>query len=66
MRTTLSAPAATDQLAVLIVLAVAVLVLTRVMRMGNDVTIIAICFGSPLAIGLYFLLKHLLRVLVGG
>jgi hypothetical protein len=66
MRASLSAPAATDQLAVLILLAVGVLVLTRVLRMGYDVTIIAICFGSPLAIGLYFLLKHLLRMLVGG
>jgi hypothetical protein len=66
MRTPLPAPAATDHLAVLIVLAVVVLVLTRVMRMGYDATLITICFGSPLAIGLYFLLKHLLRMLVGG
>ena len=50
----------------IITLAVEVFVLTRVMRMGYDTTIMAICFGSPLVILLYFLLKYLLRALAGG
>jgi hypothetical protein len=66
MRTPLSASAATDHLAVLIVLATVVLVLTRVMRSGYEATLITICFGSPFVIGLYFLLKHLLGALAGG
>jgi len=45
-----------DQLALLIVLALATLVVVR-----TDAKLLAICFGAPLAIGPYYLLSRLFR-----
>jgi carbon starvation protein CstA len=54
-------------LAVLIVLVLAILALIRVTQFDRiDAKIISICFGSPLAIGLYFLLSRLFRALASG
>jgi hypothetical protein len=62
MQAALSASALTDQLALLIVVALVVLVLIRLRHIGSsDVTIIVICFGSPLAVGIYYVLKRLFR-----
>ena len=46
-----------DQLALLIVLALATLVVGR-----TDAKLLTVCFGAPSAIGLYYLLSRLFRV----
>jgi hypothetical protein len=62
MNTPLLAEPYADQLALLIVLVLVVWALIRVTGVAQyDNTIIAICFGSPLAIGLYYLLSRLFR-----
>jgi hypothetical protein len=67
MYTSLSPPAPTDHLAVLIVVAIAIFAMIRVMQFRRiDAKIMAICFGSPLAIGLYYLLSRLFRTLAAG
>ena len=56
-----------DQMALLIVLALAILALSRVMQFARaDSKIIAICFGPPLALGLYYLLSRLFRAFSDG
>jgi|KBSMisStaDraftv2_1062788.scaffolds.fasta_scaffold1200790_1 hypothetical protein len=63
----LLAPAPTDHLAVFIVMALGIVAVSRVMRSHRtDVKIIAICFGCPLAIALYYALSRLFRALTEG